>query len=99
MSPNKQRPSARGTPVHKNARLAPQAREVLVRRLQSGQRLAEVAQRMIRSPRQMPHIAEPAERRRGARSAGNQMRAAPHERRARAVPVPHDGGQRRDPWL
>lgn len=83
--------------MHNNARLTPKGREVLVQRLRSGQRLAEVAQPMIRSQRQIPHIAEPAERRRG--TAGNQTRATPHERWAKAVPVPHDGAQRRGPWL
>lgn len=32
--------------MHKNARLTPNGREVLIRRLQAGQRVAEVAQAM-----------------------------------------------------
>lgn len=85
--------------MHKNARLTRKGREVLIQRLHSGQRLAEIAQRMIRSQRQIPHIAEPAERRRRARYAGNQTRAAPHERWSKAVPFPHGGAQQRGPWL
>lgn len=46
MSPNKQLRSERGTTMHKNARLTPNGREVLIRRLQAGQRVAEVAQAM-----------------------------------------------------
>jgi len=46
MSPNVSARPGKGTSMHKNARLAPKGREVLVHRLCSGQRPAEVARSM-----------------------------------------------------
>jgi transposase-like protein len=46
MSPNEQLHSARGATMYENARLTPKGREVLVQRLQAGQRVAEVARAM-----------------------------------------------------
>lgn len=42
----RQRHSAKGTTMHKNARLTPKGREVLIQRIADGQRMAEVAQAM-----------------------------------------------------